>query len=311
MSDLILPRALPSTHKGYIPCEVKDILREIDAALERLGLSARAASIRAQGAPEMIRDMRRGHVPSVQRLRALCEVLDLEFYVGPARKRRDDDEIPIGSMLDFLLRTLELAARDLMRVRAETGGNPTSDNLWSLLVAKQASKLLPTESESMSPDAGSRDERRREAAKGDGEQWLPEAYEARGWIDKISFMMHGLDPANCKVFEIRDGYMEPTLPNGCYILVDCASIDWQPPRIMAVRIGASVIARRAAIGDDGRRLMVSDHPDWPVVPLPASSEVIGEVRWASFWLNRTSSAGKQVEGTPTFSPSQDRGNLAG
>ena len=76
---------IPFAFEGYIPCRVEDILREIDAALEHLGLSARAASIRAQGAPEMIRDMRRGHVPSVQRLRSLCEVLDLEFFVGPPR----------------------------------------------------------------------------------------------------------------------------------------------------------------------------------------------------------------------------------
>ena len=290
---------------------MEDILREIDAALERLGLSARAASIRAQGTPEMIRDMRRGHIPSVERLRSLCKVLDLEFYVGPARKRMEDDEILLGPILDSLLSLLELAVQDLMRVRAETGSSPVSNNLWSLLVARRTSKLLPAESESGSPDAGSRDERRREAAEGDGEEWPPEAYEAQGWIDKVSYKLQGLDPANCKVFEIRDGYMEPTLPNGSYILVDYASTDWQPPRIMAVRVGASVIARRAAFGDDGRRLMASDHPDWPVVPLPASAEVIGEGRWASFWLNRTLSAGERAEDTPAFTPSQDRGNLAG
>ena len=255
----------------------------------------------------MIRDMRRGHIPSVERLRSLCEVLDLEFYVGPRRMRWDERE----GAPDVLLHTLERATQHLAHLTAEAGGNPISDNLWSLLVAKRASKLLPAESVSMSPHAGSRDERRREAAEGDGEEWPQEAYEARGWFDNVSFKMQGLDPAYCKVFEIRDGYMEPTLPNGCYILVDRASTDWQPPRIMAVRIGASVIARRAAFGDDGRRIMESDHPDWPVVPLPASAEVIGEVRWASFWLSRASSSCEQAEGTPDFTPSQDRGNLAG
>ena len=39
----------------------------------------------AVGTPELIRDMRRGRVPSVERFRALCEVLGLEFYVGPPR----------------------------------------------------------------------------------------------------------------------------------------------------------------------------------------------------------------------------------
>ena len=39
----------------------------------------------AVGTPELIRDMRRGRVPSVERFRALCEVLGLEFYVGRPR----------------------------------------------------------------------------------------------------------------------------------------------------------------------------------------------------------------------------------
>ena len=43
--------------------------------------------MRAVGTPELIRDMRRGRVPSVERFRALCNVLDLEFYVGPPRSR--------------------------------------------------------------------------------------------------------------------------------------------------------------------------------------------------------------------------------
>ena len=42
----------------------------------------------AVGTPELIRDMRRGRVPSVERFRALCEVLGLEFYVGRPRSER-------------------------------------------------------------------------------------------------------------------------------------------------------------------------------------------------------------------------------
>lgn len=41
----------------------------------------------AVGSPDMIADMRRGRVPSVERVRAMCEVLGLEFYVGPHRRR--------------------------------------------------------------------------------------------------------------------------------------------------------------------------------------------------------------------------------
>ena len=42
----------------------------------------------AVGNPDMIRGMRRGRSPTADRLRALCDVLDLEFYVGaPAGAR--------------------------------------------------------------------------------------------------------------------------------------------------------------------------------------------------------------------------------
>ena len=101
------------------------ILREIEAALERRGISARAASIRAQGAPEMIRDMRRGHVPTVTRLRSLCEVLGLEFYVGPPRWLRVEDG---GALPDVPLRALERASQDLAQITVDAGGKPISDD---------------------------------------------------------------------------------------------------------------------------------------------------------------------------------------
>ncbi len=141
---------LPSLDEGFIPCRVEDILREIDAALERLGLSARAASIRAQGSPEMIRDMRRGHVPSVERLRSLCEVLDLDFFVGPRRLRSDARE----GAPDVLLSTLERTAQDLAQLTADAGGNPVSDDLWSVLASRRA-VASPAAEEESTPTASS------------------------------------------------------------------------------------------------------------------------------------------------------------
>ena len=123
---------------------VEDILREIDAALERRGISARAASIRAQGAPEMIRDMLRGHVPSVERLRSLCEVLGLEFYVGPPRWRRAEDG---GALPDVPLRALEQAAQNLVRLTLDAGGNPISEDLWLLLRARLKDELEAAQKE--------------------------------------------------------------------------------------------------------------------------------------------------------------------
>ena len=71
---------------------MSDILAVIERALRDKHMSARRASIDAVGTPDLIREMRRGRAPSVDRLRALCEVLDLEFYIGP--KRPDDQDRP-------------------------------------------------------------------------------------------------------------------------------------------------------------------------------------------------------------------------
>ncbi len=60
----------------------------------------------AIGSPELITNMRRGRVPSVERFRALCEVLDLEFYAGPRRESPDVDE-------ERLVMALEAAERGL------------------------------------------------------------------------------------------------------------------------------------------------------------------------------------------------------
>ena len=66
---------------------MEELVAEINRALRRRGLSAREASMRAVGSPELVRDMRRGYVTSVAKFQALCEVLDLEFYVGARRGR--------------------------------------------------------------------------------------------------------------------------------------------------------------------------------------------------------------------------------
>jgi SOS-response transcriptional repressor LexA len=57
----------------------------IEAALAERGLSGRQASIAVVGHDGLIRDIRAGSIPSADRLEALCELLGLEFYIGPPR----------------------------------------------------------------------------------------------------------------------------------------------------------------------------------------------------------------------------------
>ena len=89
---------------------MEDLLAAINAALRNRGWSARQASFEAVGSGELIRDMRRGRVPSVDRFRSLCQVLGLDFYVGPHRDFASVDE-----------RRLEVAVETTERALEESG----------------------------------------------------------------------------------------------------------------------------------------------------------------------------------------------
>ena len=62
-----------------------ELMATLNRALRDRRYSASRASTEA-GSPDLIRNIRRGRMPSLERLRALCEVLDLDFYVGPRRQ---------------------------------------------------------------------------------------------------------------------------------------------------------------------------------------------------------------------------------
>lgn len=72
---------------------VKDRLRdEIEKALVQKGLSARQVSLEVVGHDGLIRDLRAGRSLGADRVAALAEVLDLEFYFGP---RRDSGPVEV------------------------------------------------------------------------------------------------------------------------------------------------------------------------------------------------------------------------
>ena len=89
------------------------LVAQINRALRARGWSARHASLEAVGSPELIRDMRRGRLPSVERLQALCDVLDFEFYIGPRRPAVTIDERRLEDALEAAERTLKTNTIDL------------------------------------------------------------------------------------------------------------------------------------------------------------------------------------------------------
>ena len=71
--------------------------------------------------------------------------------------------------------------------------------------------------------------------------------------------------------------MEPTLPDGCSILVDLQGKEFRDGAVFVARTSDGVAARRAAKLTDGRQLVSDDGQSAPV--RWQSAGVIGEVRW--------------------------------
>ena len=83
-----------------------DLIEEVNRALRARGWSARHASRQIGGRPEFVRNLRRGYVTALAKFRTLCEVLDLEFYVGPHREVGLVDERRLEQAIATLERVL-------------------------------------------------------------------------------------------------------------------------------------------------------------------------------------------------------------
>ena len=92
---------------------MEDLLQEIERALRARGMSAHQASIEAVGNAELVKRMRRGEVPTVTRFRQLCEVLDLEFFVGPKRDPAPVDEKRLEAAVETTERAIETSGATL------------------------------------------------------------------------------------------------------------------------------------------------------------------------------------------------------
>ena len=96
----------------------------------------------------------------------------------------------------------------------------------------------------------------------------------RSWLRQ-----HGLAADQCSVIRVVGDSMEPTLPDGCSILVDRASRRRRVGRIFIVRTADGLIVKRAGKNRAGGWRLESDHPAWSPVPWPDDAQVLGQVVW--------------------------------
>ena len=122
------------------------------------------------------------------------------------------------------------------------------------------------------------------SAAGDGAVVEQERVTGRVKFRRAWLARHGLAARNCRVIEVSGESMEPTLVDGCSILVNLAGRRRRVGRIYVVRTDDGLVVKRAGRDVAGAWQLVSDNPNkhvWPTRPWPQHAEVVGEVKWAA------------------------------
>ena len=101
------------------------------------------------------------------------------------------------------------------------------------------------------------------------------AWFRQGWLKQ-----HNINPNQADVIKVTGDSMEPTLPDGCSILVDHARKTRRKGRIYVLQSEEGPIVKRAGREKSGWQL-ISDNPYWPPAPWPGDAQVVGEVIWVA------------------------------
>ena len=120
--------------------------------------------------------------------------------------------------------------------------------------------------------------RRLQTAAGSGALDLDEEVKTYAYFREEWLKRRGLVAEKCSIISVMGESMEPTLPDGCVVLLDHNRRSRHKGKIFVVRTEDGLVVKRAGKDPGGRWQLVSDHPAWPPQPW-ARATVIGEVKW--------------------------------
>ena len=120
--------------------------------------------------------------------------------------------------------------------------------------------------------------RRLQAAAGSGAMDLDEEVKTYAYFREEWLKRRGLVAEKCSIISVMGESMEPTLPDGCVVLLDHNRRSRRKGKIFVVRTEDGLVVKRAGKDPGGRWQLLSDHPAWPPQPW-ARAMVIGEVKW--------------------------------
>ena len=267
-------------------------------------MSARQASLLSIGRADFVRDIKNGSMPGFDKVFSLLNVLGVRVHVAigptsrspdspleasaeglnasPENLRLDPPDGETGLLTPAHLPELERSAHTLARLVAEAGGDPIPEDLRPAGPIPDGLQLVSAEDLDGDPPPGARQIEVRElaAAAGGGALELDEAVTGHLAFQRTWLERHGIDPTRCTVIGVKGESMEPTLPDGCSILVDRSRRRRLVGRIYVVRSpDEGIVVKRLAKDDGGGWLLGSDHPAWKPVPWPDGADIIGAVRW--------------------------------
>ena len=278
------------------------------AALSQDKRSARDISIAAVGHESAIRSIKRGLDVRASTIQALCDELDLEFYIGPPRGEPVQqemspppwEELRFGLQDDMAAVLRDLAPADELLVSLREA----QENLAALLRELSLEDQASGEQAVKSPDdpalidasglfhfKGESEEevsdlvhyigavRELKAAAGGGAMVLDETVTARIPFRRDWLRRHSLQADLCNIIHVAGESMEPTLPDGCSILVDRSRKRRLARHIYVLITDDGLVVKRLDKDEADDWQLVSDHPAWKPAPWLRGTEIIGQVRW--------------------------------
>ncbi len=226
------------------------------------GRSEREISRSATGQPAAISLIKTGRVPSVERVRRLCDALDLEFYIGPRRRRfpskpweeaRQVREAR-APRIEYVGETpIEGLGRPKPRShedRVLVGGRYSS-GMQDRQIASP--RLWHKEPAPLDEPAPLYLEIREVGIQG-AETCMAFRHD---WL-----VQHGINPVQSIILGVSGESMEPTVPDGASVLVDRSRQEFRSGSVFVVRTGGALLVKRADQDAAGRWLLVSDHVGW-------------------------------------------------
>lgn len=117
------------------------------------------------------------------------------------------------------------------------------------------------------------------ASAGSGAEVYDETATGRVPFRRSWLRRHGIKAADCHIISIRGDSMDPTLPDGCSVIVDRSRREPVDGHIYVMRTADGLVVKRLRQDEKGWWQVVSDNPELEPVPLNYGADIIGEVRW--------------------------------